>query len=145
MNLKLTFPLLILGVLSFISIVFGDSLVDISMDFDLSTDLLINGSVTTIEMEGYSFNMSLLSGSFIVLTAISLIAVGMGVVVVSSGISETAQKTALKVIVYIAIWTMLSYTSLSYLYDIAVFGIILYGVLFMLYLIGVLQVITERG
>ncbi len=118
---------------------------DISTDVDVNTDLIINGSSTTIEMDTQSFNMSLLGGSFIMLTVVSGIAIGLGVLVVGSGISETSQRTALKVIVYIALWTILSYTSLSYIFDIAIFGIILYGILFMSYLIGVLQEITERG
>jgi len=145
MNFKMALPLLILGVFSFISIVFGNGLVDISMDFELDTDLIVNGSATSIKMDFYSFNMSLLGGSFIMLTTVSLIALGLGAVVVGTGLSDPAQKVALKVIVYVAIWTILSYTSLSYIFDIAVFGIIIYGIIFMLYLVGVLQEILGRG
>lgn len=138
------FSLLILGVLTLFSMILGTNLIGTTLSGDVSQDLIVNGTTSTLEFTGQEglFIIDPTVATIAIFIVIIGIAAVLGIQVVGSGLSEESVKTIMSCILYGAIWGLLSVFAMPLIISIEIFGTIIYMVLLMLYVIGVIEKIT---
>jgi hypothetical protein len=133
--------LLILGVITIFSIVLGSNLAGTSIDNTITSDLIVNGTTTTLEFTGddviFAIDPTIATiGIFVV---IGIIAGVMGIQVLGSGLSPESIRVILALILYGGVWGLLSLLALPLISAIEGFGVIIYMVLLLGYIVGVIQ------
>lgn len=108
------FPLLILIFLTFISLISGNDFVSNAVSESYTYQQAINGSVSTIGVEGTNIDFGLdpLTLAVIWISVIGAIAVGSSIIVLSSGLSESGSRWLVGIIFFTSIWLM--FTTLPY-------------------------------
>lgn len=89
------------------------------------------------------FNIDPIFGAIAIITIIGILAIAIGIKVVGSGLSEWSIRTAILVVAYVGLWTVLTILSMPLIKTIEIFGGIIYVSLTLGYTIGVIQKIAE--
>jgi len=135
-------------IITFISMVFGADFLGVSVNVDYLIDQMKNGTIRQLlEEEGmefgsHNFNITLVTGAIAIIMVIGLLALGLGIRVLGSGLSETSVKTLVGGIAYTGIWMVLSVMSMPLILNIETFGTIIYVILTVGYVLGVIQKLT---
>jgi len=128
--------------------VFGADFLGVSVNVDYLIDQMKNGTIRQLlEEEGmefgsHNFNITLVTGAIAIIMVIGLLALGLGIRVLGSGLSETSVKTLVGGIAYTGIWMVLSVMSMPLILNIETFGTIIYVILTVGYVLGVIQKLT---
>ena len=144
-NSLIFIPLSILLVLSFISLMFGNTLAGISIDDSVSIDALINGTETSVDIGGTNATLSLdpLQGAIIWIIIILGIGVAVGIQVLGSGLSDKSVHLLFMGIFFSSVWGILSVLSMNLIESIEVFGSFIYLGLTIVYAIGTIIKVGE--
>lgn len=140
--------LLPLIVLTFLSVIFGNSFMSIGITHDI-TGLMENGTLKEMlvgleDADSIStFNLSGIQGAIAIIIVIATIAVIMGIRILGSGLSETSIKTMMIGFGYTGLWLVLSLLSAVLIIQIDIFGSMIYIILTLGYVIGVVQKLSE--
>ena len=135
-------------IITFISMVFGADFLGVSVNVDYLIDQMKNGTIRQLlEEEGmefgsHNFNITLVTGAIAIIMVVGLLALGLGIRVLGSGLSETSVKTLVGGIAYTGIWMVLSVMSMPLILNIETFGTIIYVILTVGYVLGVIQKLT---
>lgn len=143
----ISLTLLMLGVLTIFSIVLGQNLSGTMIDNTYSGEVIINGSVTSLEFSGDAFLFAIdpTITTIAVFVVIGAIAGVLGIQAFASGLSPESIKVIMAMILYGAIWGLLSVFALPLISSIEIFGVIIYMVLLIGYITGVIQKVTGVG
>jgi len=135
-------------VLTFISVIFGNEFLGISVSQELISALEVNGTVPEwLNVEGltggeYLFNIDLIIGAIAIITVIAVISIGVGIQVLGSGLSETSVKMIITALAYMGLWLVLSVLSMPLIFSIEIFGTLIYVGLTLGYVLGVVEKMT---
>lgn len=135
-------------IITLISIVFGADFLGVSVNVDYLIDQMKNGTVKELLIEqgilqgSHTFNITLLGGAIAIIMVVGIIALGLGIQVLGSGLSETSVKTLVGGVAYTGIWLVLSVLSAPLILNIETFGTIIYIILTIGYVLGVVQKLT---
>ena len=137
--------LVVLILLTFISVIFGNEFIGIPLEQELDFQVIVNGSVSTVKIEGETmlFNIDPILGTIAIIIAIGVFSGLIGVRILGSGISETSVRIISIGVVHTGLWLMLSILAMPLIISIEVFGTIIYIALTLGYTIGVIQKISE--
>lgn len=137
--------LVVLILLTFISVIFGNEFIGIPLEQELDFQVIVNGSVSTVKIEGETmlFNIDPILGTIAIIIAIGVFSGLIGVRILGSGISETSVRIISIGVVHTGLWLMLSILAMPLIISIEVFGTIIYIALTLGYTIGVVQKISE--
>ena len=137
--------LVVLILLTFISVIFGNEFIGIPLEQELDYQVIVNGSVSTVKIEGETmlFNIDPILGTIAIIIAIGVFSGLIGVRILGSGISETSVRIISIGVVHTGLWLMLSILAMPLIISIEVFGTIIYIALTLGYTIGVVQKISE--
>lgn len=92
---------------------------------------------------GVSAGIDEITGAIAIIIALVSIAVVVGIQILGSGISEQSVRTIIIVVGYATIWGIFSVLSLNLITSIEIFGTIIYLVLTIMYVIGVMNKLSE--
>lgn len=136
--------LMIMLVLTIISITFGGTISGIPQQIIIDNSQIINGTTTSYyqEVEVLFYIDPLIQAIAILVVVIALVSV-LGIQILGSGLSESAQHIITICILYITIWTILSLLSYALIVSIEIFGLLLYLALTIMYIIGVSNKLTN--
>jgi len=135
-------------IITLIAMIFGEGFLGVSVDIDYIIDQMKNGTVKELLQEqgilsgSSNFSIGLLAGAIGIIMVVALVALGLGIQVLGSGLSETSVKTLVSGIAYTGLWLVLSVLSSPLILDIQVFGLVIYVILTIGYVLGVIQKIT---
>jgi len=128
--MKIMFGLLPLIVLSFFSVIFGNSFVGVN----------VSGYTFGEYTAGVSFfNVSSLTIALESLVAIALASALIGIQILGSGLADSSVRLLMTGAVYTALWVFLSLLAYPLIRTIEIFGVVLYVILTILYTIGVIE------
>lgn len=138
--MKITYPLMLMIIYTLLSVIIGNiKLIGISVS-DITVNPVATNSSFYIDVSGYEFNTSgLILGAITVLITIVAVAVGTGISVLGTGLSSESVGVVIKVVSYIAIWSLLTVFSFPLIVSIVVFGFVIYLGITFLYAIAVIQ------
>lgn len=133
--------LLILGVLTIFSIVLGSNLAGASIDNSITSDLIVNGTTTTLEFTGDDiiFAIDPTIATIGVFVVIGVIVAVLGIQVLGSGLSSESIRVIMACILYGSVWGLLSLLAFPLIIAIEGFGTVIYMVLLIGYVVGVIQ------
>ena len=136
--------LLIMGVLTIFSIVLGADLSGNIIDSTLGGEVIVNGSVSTLEFGGDDvlFIIDPTTATIAVFIIIIAIVAVLGIQFLGSGLSPESIRTIMACILFGAVWGLLTVLALPLILAIEVFGTIIYTVLLIGYVVGVIQAIV---
>lgn len=135
-------------IITFISMVYGADFLGVSVNVDYLIDQMKNGTIRQLledegmEFGSHTFDITLLAGAIAIIMVVGLLALGLGIRVLGSGLSETSVKTLVGGIAYTGIWMVLSIMSMPLILNIETFGTIIYVILTIGYVLGVIQKLT---
>ena len=136
----ITISLIAMIIISLLSIISGNSFIGNTGGFDTSATAIINGSETTLDLEGSElFYIDPVLGFIIMFVAIGVLAGLIGFSFLGSGLSESSVRIILWVTVYGAIWGLFSVLSMSLIVAIELYGSLIYIGLTGMYVFGVIQ------
>lgn len=88
------------------------------------------------------FDLDIATYGIVFLTVIGASVIWIGLNVLATGFVSSAVKVAISIVLYVAIWSLLSILSLDLLFLNQVVGTLIYTFLCLLYIIGVAQVLS---
>jgi len=136
----ITISLIAMIIITLLSIISGNSFIGNTGGFDTSATVIINGSTSTLDLEGSElFYIDPVLGFIIMFVAIGVLVGLLGFNVVGSGLSDTAIRVILWVTVHGAIWGLFSVLSMSLIVAIELYGSLIYIGLTGMYVFGVIQ------
>lgn len=137
----IVFPLFIMIVLSFISVVFGNSLIGITIDSSINNNLIVNGTTTNINYgyNNYTLNLDPLTTGIALITILIAVAGIIGINVLGSGLSDSSVHTITLLLGYGGLWTLFSTLSWNLIIAIELFGGFIWLGLTIIYSIGIVQ------
>jgi len=143
-KMLITLSLLILGVLTIFSLVLGENLSGTMIKGTWSTDVIVNGSVSTIEFGEndllFIIDPTVLGiAAFVVIAGIAAL---LGITVFSTGLSAESVKIIMACTLYGVVWILLSIFAMPLILSIEIFGVVIYTVLLIMYIVGVIQAIV---
>ena len=133
--------LMILVVLTLFSLVLGEEFISVSEDVFVDNSALVNGTITTfeVELESFIFEIDPLIGGIAIIITITTIATLVGGQFLGSGLSPASVRVIIMVAGYVGLWGVLSILVIDLIKSIAVFGSIIYITITLAYTIGVVQ------
>lgn len=133
-----------MGSLTILSLVLGSSLAGSIIGGNYDSDLIVNGTTTTIEFSGDEgiFAIDPTVATIAVFIVIIAIVAVLGIQVLGSGLSGESIKVIMACILYGALWGLLSVLAMPLILAIEIFGTIIYMILLIGYTVGVIQAIT---
>lgn len=140
--------IIIMSFFSLFSIILGNSFTLYSESINISNSQIVNGSTTTFSIPdiSYSLNISGLTIGLTFLTVVIIgIAVGIGIRVIGSGLSDTAGRAILIISAYASLWGILSLLTFNLIITIEIYGALIYAFLTIMYIVGVIQKLSEGG
>ena len=133
-------------VLTLLSIVFGADFISLSLDTLVGNEPLINETWSGFTTEGLaSFGIDEFTGAILILVTIMGISTLLGIRILGSGLSDTSVRLITILVSYVSVWLLLSIISAPLIFDIPIFGAIIYATLTLMYVIGVMRLISEGG
>jgi hypothetical protein len=143
--------LISLGVMLFLSVfsvVLGESWsdfnVDVLQDFWSEVDSLAE-YVRPEVLSGGSMGIDNLTGAITIIVIFITLGAIIGIQVLGSGLSDTSVRTITLAIVYIGVWTSLTFLAGNLIFSIEEFGTIIYVSLTLVYAVGCIQKIAGGG
>lgn len=138
------FCLIMLGVLTIFSLILGTSLSGSTLDPTVDTNIIINGTTTTLEWTSGNFLFIIdptiaTIGLFVVIGALAGV---LGAQALASGLSPESIKTIMICILYGPTWSLLSVLALPLISAIEIFGNFIYLSLTIAYIYGVINKIS---
>lgn len=128
-------------VLTFLSVIFGNEFMVIITDIEV-----IEEEKTVWEWFQY-FEDDLMSiaggGGIAIIIFIGGVSILIGIQVLGSGLSDTTIKVLTILTAYGSLWIILSLLSMSLLFEIQLFGLFIYTILTLIYVIGMIEKISE--
>lgn len=134
-------PLLLL---TFIAVIFGSEFASTSIEYEISTWLKLNNSITQAKIEGLSesINIDSLTGAIAIIITLAMATSVIGLKVLGSGLSDASVRTLIIAITYTSIWSILSLLAFPLFASIEFFGLLLYISLTIFFVIGVIEKIS---
>lgn len=134
----------ILIVLTLFSLILGENFIGSSINVVVDNTALVNGSITTFEVEGVDVlfqvdTSTLIIAGIALIIAISIVAGITGIQIVASGLSPESVRVIILITGYVGIWSALSIVAFNLIFSIQIFGSIIYISLTLAYSIGVVQ------
>ena len=128
----ISITILPLVILSFISLVFGNDFIGLSID---QTTLEVEWD----DLEPIAFDLDPLIGAIVLVSLIAVAVVLLGLRVLGSGLSDDSIRILCVALSYIGIWLFLSVLAMPLLLSIEIFGTLIYTALTIGYTIGVIE------
>ena len=147
----ITFTLLPLIVLSFLSVVLGNEFASIPFDYESQAEeCLPEGPcpypVDTGEVVGEgAIGIDPITGAITIIVVIATATALLGIQVLGSGLSDNSVRVLITVTIYASIWTILSLLAIPLFSGIELFGTLIYVALTVGYIIGVMEKISGVG
>jgi len=140
----ISLSLLIMMVLVVFSLILGNGFYGIIQGITISNSAIINGSTSTILIEGgnvlfYIDTTNLIVGGIALLGTIVGIALISGVQILGSGLSSASVKIILIIWSFSGIWLTLTVLAINLIASIEVFGSIFYVMITVAYAVGVIK------
>ena len=139
--MKMMLSLIPLIVLSILSMIFGNEFMIIISLQDIEEEK------TMAEwLEEFDFGSSLAGGTIVGVSIVVLIAglsIIIGLQILGSGLSDTTVKVLTIIISYTTLWLILSLLAFPLIMEIHTFGLIIYTVLSLIFVIGLVQMVSE--
>ena len=144
--MKITIALVPIIILSFLSIIFGNEFMAVPIVDEIFKDETMWGLIypnETLPEKSVMFSIDELQGAIVILIAITVGIAFVGIKVLGSGLSDPSVKVIITATVYTGLWLVLSVLASSLIFSIEIFGAIIYVVLTIIYVIGVIEKISE--
>lgn len=137
--MKLIFVAVIpLIVLALLSVILSGGVIEVIMvDYKRFDAFRSRTIVRTAE-----FDLDIATYGIVFLTVIGASVIWIGLNVLATGFVSSAVKVAISIVLYVAIWSLLSILSLDLLFLNEVIGTLIYTFLCLIYIIGVAQVLS---
>ena len=139
--------LLIMIVLTFFSIILGESFIGSIVNVGIDNTALVNGSTATyfVEAEDLLFQIdtgSLIIAGIVLISTVIAVASITGIQVLGSGLNTQSVRVIIIATSYIGLWASLSILAFNLITQIKVFGGLIYIGITIAYSIGVIQKIS---
>jgi hypothetical protein len=143
----LNLALAIMFIIAIVNLILGVSGFYSSITVTGETQILVNGSVSTVTptVNNFALSFDLSAGIFAILGIATATALAFGTTVVNSGFKNHAVQVVVTVTLYLAIWSLLSASAYTFITSIPIIGLVLYGVLTVIYVMGVIKKVTTLG
>lgn len=108
--------------------------------------MVLGASFTNYTLEssyGQTIGIDSITGALAIIIVLISIAVIVGIQILGSGISEQSVRTIIIIVGYASIWGFFSVLSLNLIMSIELFGWIMYVVLTIIYMIGVMNKLSQ--
>lgn len=137
----------ILILISFISVIFGNSFIGLQSSIGIDSTAIVDGESSTFIIENipYTLNIDSLTGLLVILTILITLSAILGFNLLGSGLNSTSTHIITVLTAYISLWTIFSLLSFSLIVSIDTFGGLLYIGLTVGYAYGVIQNIVSSG
>ena len=137
----------ILLVLTFLSVISGNSFVSFTTGGVVDITFLTNGTVSSTDVLNQSvvFVIDDLVGALSILVAIGTVIGLIGLHIFGAGLSDVSVSTMRTVLIYGGIWGLLSVLIYNLIVSIAIFGFLFYIGLTLFYVIGVFKKMGEHA
>jgi len=144
LNMLIIVTLLILIVITFFSVIVGNSFMGRTIDNVVDNTLIINGTDSTLGLSSQTlFNIDPVIGFTTTIIVIVTLVALLGINILGSGLSDSAVRIMTIGITYSGIWIVFSILAEPLIKSIEMFGTLIYVVLTIGYVIGVVQKIAE--
>lgn len=139
--------LLIMIVLTFFSIILGESFIGATVNVGIDNTALVNGSTTTyvVASQDILFQIdtsTLIVAGIVLISTIIAVASITGIQVLGSGLNTQSVRVIIIATSYIGLWASLSVLAFNLISQIQVFGALIYIGITIAYSIGVIQKIS---
>lgn len=144
--MKITIALIPIIILSFLSIIFGNEFMAVPIVDEIFKDETMWGLIypnETLPEKNVMFSIHELQGAIVILIAITVGIAFVGIKVLGSGLSDPSVRVIITATVYTGLWLVLSVLASSLIFSIEIFGNIIYVILTIIYVIGVIEKISE--
>lgn len=131
--------LAIMFVITLISIIGGNSFVNILIEHTIDTTAIVNGSTNQFEIDltQQSFGLDPITGGIALVVAIAVVGGIISIQFLGSGLNDSGVRILLLSIFYGGLWTILSILAYNLIVAIEVFGLVIYLVLTIVYAMSV--------
>lgn len=149
MNKLMTFPLLILVIITIYSFLGGGNVTGGSSTLEASGEVNVNGTTSTFESPAgglFSFDLFTGDGLLVVLILIAAAGVLLGITVFGSGLSDMSQQLAFKGLAFFGLWAALVlFTSSVITEGTGIYGLLIYFGLTLMYGVGFITDVSGSG
>lgn len=140
----ISLSLLIMMVIVVFSLILGNGFFGVIQGITISNSTIINGSTSTILIEGGNviFNIdtsNLIVGGIALLGTVVGIALIAGIKILGSGLSDSSVKIVLIIWAFSGIWLTLTILAVNLIASIEIFGSIIYVMITIAYAVGVIR------
>jgi len=127
-------------VLTFLSVIFGNEFIVILSMEQIEEEKTVWEWFEHFEGDLMSIGMG---GGVSIIVLIAGVSIILGLQVLGSGLSDTTLKVLTILTAYISLWIILSLLSMPLLIESELFGILIYTILTLIYVIGMIEKISE--
>lgn len=149
MNKLMTFPLLILVIVTIYAFLGGGNITGGGAYANTSGDITVNGSTSTFDGgTGGIFSFDLFTGDGLLVVLLLLVGAGilLGISVFGSGLSEFSQNLVIKSVAFFGLWSALVLFSSDVITEgTGIYGILIYFGLTLMYGIGFVSDVSGSG
>lgn len=140
----ITGSLLIIVVLAFLSVVFGNAFLGVDLDLSVDSGLIVNGTTSTLLVEGntIAINLDPLTVGIVVITVLITIVSLLGINILGSGYNDSGVRILSILFGYSGVWAFFSTLAWNLVYGIELFGGLIWIGLTIIYGVGVLNKIA---
>lgn len=149
MNKLMTFPLLILVIVTVYAFLGGGNVTGGGAYVNTSGDITVNGTTSTFDGGTggiFSFDLFTGDGLLVVLLVLVAAAILLGISVFGSGLSEFSQNLVLKSVGFFGLWAALVLFSSSIITNgTGIYGVLIYFGLTLMYGVGFISDVSGSG
>lgn len=136
--------LMIMLIISLFSLILGNDYISNAVNVEVDNISIINGNTTTYLVESYDVifqidTSTLINAGIVLLITVGLIAAGLGITVLGSGLSPASVRIMIMLTAFYGIWFTLSLIAFPLIIEIEIFGSIIYIGLTIGYSIGIIK------
>jgi len=128
-------------VLTFLSVIFGNEFLIIITD----VEVIEEEKPVWVWFKYFEDDLLTIAGGggIAIIVLIAGISIVIGIQVLGSGLSDTTVKVLTILTAYGSLWIILSLLSMPLLFEIQLFGLLIYTILTLIYVIGMIEKISE--
>ena len=128
-------------IITFLSIISGNSFIGIIVENVVDNAVIVNGSTTSLEIpiDDSVFGLDPVTGGLALIVAIAVLGALIAPQVLGTGLSDNGTRIIMVSAFYGGIWAILSLVSYPMIIAIDIFGLLLYMSMTILYAVGVVS------
>ncbi len=128
-------------VITFLSIISGNSFIGIVTENIVDNAVIVNGTTTTLEIpiDDVVFGLDPITGGLALIVTLAVLGGLITVQILGSGMSSNGSRIIMVSVFYGGLWTILSLMSYPMIVSIDIFGVLLYLTLTILFGVGVVS------